>query len=53
MKESLQNYNKLYWEMYNEIDECFEELEVVSYKLRLILGEKIWEDLALNPLADL
>ncbi|GFZ06702.1 hypothetical protein Acr_18g0008720 [Actinidia rufa] len=51
--ESLRNYSKHYWEMYNEIEECSEELTVVSYKLGLISGEKLWEDLTLNLPADL
>ena len=49
--ESLHNYSKRYWELYNKI-ECSEELAVVSYKLRLITGE-LWVELALNPPADL
>ena len=39
--------------MYNEIEECFEELVVVNYKLGLTSGEKLWEDLMLNPLVNL
>ena len=31
--ETLHNYNKRYWELYNEIEGCSEELVVVSYKL--------------------
>ena len=44
----LYNYNKRYWETCNEIEECSEEL-VVANKLRLTLGERIWEDLTLIP----
>ena len=29
----LRNYNKIYWELYDKIEECLEELVVVSYKL--------------------
>ena len=39
--------------MNNEIEKCSKELVVVSYKLRLTSGEKLWEDLMLNPLVDL
>ena len=35
--EMLPNYNKRYWEMYNEIESCLKELELISYKLRLTL----------------
>ncbi|GFZ09797.1 hypothetical protein Acr_21g0003960 [Actinidia rufa] len=51
--ESLRNYNKCYWETYNETEERFEELAVVSYKLGLTPGEKLWEDPMLNPPTDL
>ncbi|GFY85407.1 hypothetical protein Acr_04g0001450 [Actinidia rufa] len=53
---TLCNYSKRYWELYNEIKECSEELAVVSYKVGavgLTLGEKRWEDLTLNPPANL
>ncbi|GFZ09192.1 hypothetical protein Acr_20g0010000 [Actinidia rufa] len=33
--ESIRNYSKRYWETYNEIDECSEEMAVASYKLGL------------------
>ncbi|GFZ15592.1 hypothetical protein Acr_25g0000010, partial [Actinidia rufa] len=49
----LYNYSKRHWELYNEIEECLEELVMVIYKLRLTPREKIWEDLTLNPLANL
>ena len=29
--ETLRNYRKRYWELYNEIEECSEELVVISY----------------------
>ncbi|GFZ11580.1 hypothetical protein Acr_22g0009780 [Actinidia rufa] len=51
--EMLRSYRKCYWEMYNEIEECSEELAVVSCKLGLTLCEKLWEDLTLKPPADL
>ncbi|GFS39695.1 hypothetical protein Acr_00g0064480 [Actinidia rufa] len=51
--EMLYNYSKRYWELYNEIEECLEELVVVIYKLRLTPREKLWEDLILNPPANL
>ena len=39
--ESLCNYNKLYWETYNKIQEFSEELAVASYKHGLTFGERI------------
>ncbi|GFZ18263.1 hypothetical protein Acr_27g0000020 [Actinidia rufa] len=44
---------KHYWETYNEIEKCSKELAVANYKLGLTSGERYWEDLTLNPLADL
>ena len=49
MNETLHNYNKRYWELYNDIKGCLEELTMVSYKLRLIPSKKLWDDLTLNP----
>ena len=51
--ETLCNYRKHYWELYNEIEKCSEELSVISYKLELTPGEKLREDVMLNPLVDL
>ena len=51
--ESLHNYSKCYWELYNVIEEYLEELAVVSYKLGLTPGEKLWVDLILNPPSNL
>ena len=51
--ESLCNYNKSYWETYNEIKECLEEFPIDSYKLGLTPGERFWKDLTFSPLADL
>ena len=39
--ESLSNYSKRYWKIYNKIEECLEELAVASYKLRLTHGERL------------
>ncbi|XP_057459274.1 uncharacterized protein LOC130749935 [Actinidia eriantha] len=47
--ESIQNYNKRYWETYNEIEECSEEMAVASYKLGLTPGDRLWENLTLDP----
>ena len=47
--EMLCNYNRRYCEIYNEIEEFSKELVVVNYKLRTIPGEKLWDDLTLNP----
>ena len=38
--EMIRNYNKRYWERYNEIEECSEELAVASYKLGLTTRER-------------
>ncbi|GFY97881.1 hypothetical protein Acr_12g0004220 [Actinidia rufa] len=50
--ESIQNYSKRYWETYNEIEECSEEMVVASYKLGLALGDRLWENLTLDPPTD-
>ncbi|XP_057471058.1 uncharacterized protein LOC130759855 [Actinidia eriantha] len=47
--ESIRNYSKRYWETYNEIEECSEEMAVASYKLGLALGDRLWENLTLDP----
>ncbi|GFZ00575.1 hypothetical protein Acr_14g0002100 [Actinidia rufa] len=46
-------YNKCYWEMYNDLEECLEELVVVSCNVGLTPCEKLSEDLMLKPPADL
>ena len=51
--ESIWNYNKRYWETYNEIEECSEELAVASYKLRLTPREKLGKNLMLDLPIDL
>ncbi|GFZ07010.1 hypothetical protein Acr_18g0011800 [Actinidia rufa] len=51
--ESIRNYSKRYWETYNEIAECSEEMAVASYKLGLSPGDRLWENLTLDPLTDL
>ncbi|GFZ05532.1 hypothetical protein Acr_17g0011040 [Actinidia rufa] len=51
--ELLHKYNKCYWETYNEIKECSEELAVASYKFGLTPGERLWKYLMLSPLTDL
>ncbi|GFY97772.1 hypothetical protein Acr_12g0003130 [Actinidia rufa] len=40
---------KRYWETYNEIEEYFEEMAVASYKLGLAPGDRLWENLMLDP----
>ncbi|XP_057466148.1 uncharacterized protein LOC130755691 [Actinidia eriantha] len=47
--ESIRNYSKRYWETYNEIEECSEEMAVASYKLGLAPEDKLWENLTLDP----
>ena len=47
--ESIRNYSKRYWETYNEIEECSEEMAVASYKLGLAPGDRLWENLTLDP----
>ena len=39
--KSICNYNKRYWETYKDIEECSEELAVVSYKLGLTPEERL------------
>ncbi|GFZ19130.1 hypothetical protein Acr_27g0008690 [Actinidia rufa] len=43
---------KRYWETYNKIEECSEELAITSYRLGLTPGERLWENLTLNLLTD-
>ncbi|GFS40490.1 hypothetical protein Acr_00g0068850 [Actinidia rufa] len=47
--ESIRSYSKRYWETYNEIEECSEEMAVASYKLILSPGDRLWENLTLDP----
>ncbi|GFZ08576.1 hypothetical protein Acr_20g0003840 [Actinidia rufa] len=47
--ESIRNYNKRYWETYNKIEECSEEMAVVSYKLGLAPEDRLWENQTLDP----
>ncbi|GFZ05267.1 hypothetical protein Acr_17g0008390 [Actinidia rufa] len=47
--ESIRNYSKRYWETYNEIEECSEEMAVASYKLGLAPRDRLWENLTLDP----
>ncbi|GFZ19655.1 hypothetical protein Acr_28g0003600 [Actinidia rufa] len=47
--ESIRNYSKRYWKTYNEIEECSEEMAVASYKLGLTPGDRLWENLTLDP----
>ncbi|XP_057463799.1 uncharacterized protein LOC130753627 [Actinidia eriantha] len=47
--ESIKNYSKRYWKTYNEIEECSEEMAVASYKLGLAPGDRLWENLMLDP----
>ncbi|GFZ02352.1 hypothetical protein Acr_15g0009600 [Actinidia rufa] len=47
--ESIRSYSKRYWETYNEIEECSEEMAVASYKLGLSPGDRLWENLTLDP----
>ena len=52
LQKRVRNCNKRYWETY-EFEECFEELVVASYKLRLTPGERLRENLTINLLIDL
>ncbi|GFS46105.1 hypothetical protein Acr_00g0100220 [Actinidia rufa] len=40
--ETLRNYSKRYWEIYNEIEGCSEDLTAVSYKIGLTPSEKLY-----------
>ncbi|GFZ19724.1 hypothetical protein Acr_28g0004290 [Actinidia rufa] len=42
-----------YWETYNEIEECSEEMAMASYKLGLTPRDRLWENLILDPLTNL
>ncbi|GFZ15662.1 hypothetical protein Acr_25g0000710 [Actinidia rufa] len=49
MNESIRNYSKRYWETYNEIKGCSDEMAVASYKLGLSPRDSLWENLTLDP----
>ncbi|XP_057489425.1 uncharacterized protein LOC130775292 [Actinidia eriantha] len=51
--ESIRNYNRRYWETYNGIEKCFKEMAMASYKLGLAPGDRLWENLTLDPPTDL
>ncbi|GFZ02249.1 hypothetical protein Acr_15g0008570 [Actinidia rufa] len=53
LTESFVVARKMYWETYTEIEECSEEMAVASYKLGLAPGDRLWENLALDPPTDL
>ncbi|GFS33863.1 hypothetical protein Acr_00g0030950 [Actinidia rufa] len=45
----IRNYSKRYWETYNEIEGCSDEMAVASYKLGLSPGDRLWENMTLDP----
>ncbi|GFY87741.1 glutamate receptor 3.6 [Actinidia rufa] len=49
--ETLRNYRKHYWELYNEIEEMLKRACRGQLQARANPREKLWEDLTLNPLA--
>ena len=47
--ESLKSYSARYWETYNEIDMCGEDLAVRQFKFGLPIGSKIRQSLTKKP----
>ena len=47
--ESLKSYSARYWETYNEIDLCGEDLAVRQFKFGLPIGSKIRQSLSKKP----
>jgi hypothetical protein len=47
--ESLKSYSARYWETYNEIDMCGEDLAVRQFKFGLPVGSKIRQSLTKKP----
>ncbi|GFZ14590.1 hypothetical protein Acr_24g0007800 [Actinidia rufa] len=52
-RQKKDSYSNRYWELYNEIDECSEEIVAVIYKLGLTPGKNLWDDMTLNLLDDI
>lgn len=51
-KETLRKFCQCLWEMSNEVDDCSEEMAMLSYVLDLLADGKLWDDLILHPPAD-
>ena len=47
--ESLKSYSARYWEIYNEIDMCGEDLAVRQFKFGLLVGSKMRQSLTKKP----
>ena len=47
--ESLKSYSTRYWETYNEIDMCGEDLVVRQFKFGLPIGSKMRQSLTKKP----
>ena len=51
--ESLKSYFARYWETYNEIDLCGEDLAVRQFKFGLPVGSKMRQSLTKKPLLNM
>ncbi len=47
--ESLKSYSSRYWEVYNEVDGCTEEIAIKTFKLGLDLDSKLRQNLTKRP----
>ena len=47
--ESLKSYSARYWETYNEIDRCREDVAISQFRFGLPVGSKLRQSLAKKP----
>ena len=47
--KSLNNYSSRYWELYNEVEECSEEIAVKNFKLGLAPSSELRQALTRRP----
>ena len=47
--ETLKTYSNCYWELYNEIDEDFEDVIVRTFKVGLPMNSDLWKSLTMKP----
>jgi hypothetical protein len=51
--ESLKSYSARYWETYNEIDRCGEDVAISQFRFGLPVGSKLRQSLAKKPPPDM
>ena len=49
-RETLKNYLDRYWEIYNEINEDFEDVAIRTFKVGLLTHSNLWKSLTMKPL---